>query len=280
MKIKICIKILFVYFFSIAQLISDEIDMKIKDINNSVVHNDSDYLWMTEDVRKEVIKRLLLLIESGDANQAQIAEEKLVKIGHKETIEKLTNDLYNSHKKNTLEYGATVESIPYLMKGVYQGSALPVERVSDTAMPSVRNRFAYAVLYAISHSASLPWESRQWADKMVRCIIGNSEDESRIDLLKLWWEKNQDAILEKRFEDATWLPRYKGQVSYLGWEEVRERKAEQDQMRENRQLHHAAGKNSISQKSEQSRWQLWAVLPACLILLLIFLRWKICSQFA
>ncbi len=257
----------------------DEIDKKIRDTLLSPAPHDSDITWITEEVRPIVISKLLQRV--NNPYEGRNVEEALVKSGHLETIQKLIEELkQGNHRSDALSFASEI-AIPYLMPIVYTGSTeqrkmLPGE---DIMFMPVRDRAIGHVLGKIMKSNNFPLESRKWAEEMGFHGI-KYKDEKYVALVTSWWENNQTAILEERYADATWLPRYKSKPITFNPREAASRKAYEENERITRRTKRPGGDDSetISNATTPYNWQLWSIIAviASLLGISIFrkLAWK------
>jgi hypothetical protein len=238
-----------------------------------------------------IIPNLLKQWENSELLTRKFLEESLIRMGHVETIQRVIAQELQVRSYDVLSISVTEEAIPYLMPYVLNGEKRRPETNSDVTYLSIRSEFSYHLLKAIRDSKKLPPETVQWAKgidllgmdrttipKAVTAIAGTPEwseqmtnwliqqEDIRIDLLKQWWENNQTAILEKRYADATWLPRYKGKPATYSLEEIAERKADDENERASREAKRA-GESDIKKSpaaNAENPLPLWPALVAAL----------------
>ncbi len=236
---------------------------------------------MTPEVKPIVIEKLLKSISIKAKPSRSYDEEKLVRIGHLETILNLIEELKNgNHRSDALSLASEI-AIPYLMPIVYTGSTeqrkmLPGE---DIMFMPVRHKAIGHVLGKIMKSNNFPLESKKWAENMSYYGIKH-EDEKYVALVTSWWENNQTAILEERYADATWLPRYKGKPVTFNPREVASRKAYEENERVTRRTKRPGENDSktISTATSPFNWQLWSIIATFLVLSGIAIRWKFTTK--
>jgi hypothetical protein len=265
MKLRIYIVyVLMVFLSTLSAREQDELDRKISSGIKSARSGEQDLSWITEELRPIVIDRLL---EKLNDERWPFAEEKLIIIGHKETMQRLADKLRaNPAASKVLAMEFNEELITYLMPLVYTGSKEVPPNDGDVIIGSVQQMAFNFVMANIQISTKFPEETREWATKLNR-----AEGEKSINLLKQWWEQNQTAILEKRYADATWLPRYKGKPVTYSMAEMRERKADEERERTSREASRTGGsdsKKAVDAPTPTSNWPLWATLIASFFALL------------
>lgn len=206
----------------------DDLDSKMLNTLGRGPSENMDLSWVDEETRPIVIERLLRRLEEPDSimPNRRYVEQRLVSINHVETIQRLIAEMHQTNSMNALCEAATEEALPYLFPELDIASAEIREPYTEGGelhmFVSNRRLFAKTILGIIASRAVFPDETRQWAKGMYR-FMRNPQEEAQVEYLKLWWKNNKTAILEKRYADATWVPRYKGKPSDLGPLERNER---------------------------------------------------------
>ena len=188
-----------------------EINRKIEETLFASGSYDSDLSWITERNRPLVIQNLLERYNHPEINSPRYIKEALVRAGHWDTILELIEDIKDPRNNDldSLIY-LNQEIIPYMMPMVYTGStASPNLPGDDVLKYPVRSYAIRMVLGTIIKCEAFPQKTRKWAESLSRNGV-DYKDEEWVALVTSWWEHNKDAILEKRYKDATWLPTYKG----------------------------------------------------------------------
>ena len=197
-----------------AELITDAvvINQKIEETLLSSGASGRDISWITSENRSLVINNLLEKYSHPELYSLEYIREALVRAGHWDTILGLIENLKDPKKDTTSLRYANEEIIPYLMPLVYTGSTSAENSSgSDVIRRSPRSNAIYDVLGKIWQCEEFPQKTQKWAKDMSSNNRSNGPtDEAWVGLITSWWEHNQDAILEKRYKDATWLPTYKG----------------------------------------------------------------------
>jgi hypothetical protein len=251
----------------------DEIDLKIYQTLGAR-YQGQDQSWLTDELRPLVIEKILKRREKSSKAFKNVSDEQLVSIGHIETIQRMVEESQTDRNNHVLIDSATEAAIPYLMPIVYTGSTEIPKATGDIGYSSIRDYFVLATLRAIMRSNFLPEETKAWEKK----IRYNSK---RVDLLKQWWENNQTAIIEKRYSDATWLPRYKGRVAIYDATEMAERKADEERERANREARRTGDsgtKPAAAEAPSTNSGLLWGIIVTIVALLSIFIRWKLAAR--
>ncbi len=254
-----------------------ELDLKILRNIESPREENHDLSWITEEVRPLVVDRLLQISASKSKSARWAIDEKLVIIGHAETIKRIVEELReNPYAGNSLSE-LTEEGIPYIMPLVYSGSIEKPSITSDVIVPSIRTTAASCLLASIKYSKKLPSETKNWASQ----IIGTAKQEDKcINLLIQWWEHNKDAITEKRYADATWLPMYKDKPATFSASEMKEREADGELEQTTRKARRVAGSISEkpSNKSTGNTLYIYGLIAAIAAAFAAMIYWKMSSK--
>ncbi len=143
--------------------------------------------------------------------------EMLVALGDDETIRDLVNK-YNhsfdspesdalspesdalSPESDALSYGANPEIIPFLAPDLSLPKDAGFRSLGDVGVLTPRLWSVSTILLCIAKSSEFPAKTQAWA----RSRHGNWDNTwSAVDQ---WWTHNKDAVLAKRYSEATWLP--------------------------------------------------------------------------
>ncbi len=263
---------------------SDEIGVKIEETLGRYAPDDVDLSWLTPELRPIVHERLLRLLREYRAKSAENLskpgshnfyheiediEGRLISSSHAETIQELVNRMMKQGWGLTMfKYCANEETLPFLLHPMTHGSSIAPVFEGPTLPPSIRYTAVSSFLQAIIACEKFPPITRQWADQMSRQL--NYKDDQWIALISSWYKNNEAAILEKRYEDATWVPRYKGKPTAITEEEARLREEHFGKKRANRRT--IATENLIPSELETTsyppvwlRWTLGAVSIAALV---------------
>jgi hypothetical protein len=209
MKTYIFKLILFVLYFLLSNVTiraGDEIDLAIKTRLGGFTQDNEDLSWITDDLRRVVEEKLQSEWLRSDYEEKKEIEKKLVSIGHPETLQRLADEMRKGNQWNALRWSATEDAIPYLMEIVESDSSIdPGFGDGDVYVYSARGRAAGLVVEIIRSRIVFPDETRRWASTL-DVMSPSPTLEDSIKNLNIWWQKNQKAISEKRFSDATWIP--------------------------------------------------------------------------
>lgn len=192
--------------------IDNGLDQKIVDAFFSANSRQSNLSWITDENRQMVIENLQR--RANDQYEGPYVREALARAGDWDTILGLIEDLKDPLKNtDSLKY-ANQEIIPYLMPLVYSGATtVSTSECSGcfVMLRPTRHRAIGHLLAKIRDGESFPSKTRKWAEEMGTNNLSSVQtDESWVSLITSWWEHNQDAIRDKRYKDAKWLPTYKG----------------------------------------------------------------------
>jgi hypothetical protein len=312
---KILVFLILVVFGNIvfAEEFPDDLNRKIWKGIKRTSENDYDLSWITEEIRPAVIERFIRWSKDDDSVTRRAGDKFLVILGHPETIQRFVNELRTNPYKGRELGDLTEEGIPYIIPLVYHGSPQKPPLDGDVVVDSIRTNAVGCLVGAIARSKKFPQETKLWATQLagkIRDVSGDEElkehmklvtdpkqrehGEARIleivgnrnrsekcyELLIQWWENNQTAIIEKRYADATWLPRYKGKPTTYSPEEMAERKADREGESSTRESRRSGVENTITNATPtpNKNWSLWGIIICFAALLGISIRWKIAGR--
>ena len=142
-------------------------------------------------------------------SKALSADEALLRTGDEETILRLMDQYHRGegHGESVL-MAANEKALRFLIEDVRSGSEELRRRATDSWGPSIRIASTTKFLMILKRNADLPEKTRKWADRTQTLVMGGLKPSSDIAIQAVlkWWEKNEVAILEGRYADATWLP--------------------------------------------------------------------------
>lgn len=239
----------------------------------------NDWSWVTAEIEPIVIEKLLKRAQdpSLSALGHEEAMNSLVKIGHGETLQRLVDEYDPTTSRNPLDW-ADERALPYLIPKLKSASTEVPPMTSDIYYHSTLETFYFMVVRIIQKSPAFPPETKEWATAMENNNYKQGR-EQRVKLLEQWWKENQSAILEKRYGDATWLPRKKGKPYYLSNEEYLTEQADQQQQRIKRRTTVNQGKATSDEIAKNpSDKTLMGVLLALGLLMVGWAGWKLKSR--
>lgn len=215
----------------------DDLDKKIWLTLGAPNRDKKDTSWVTPELRPVVIQRLLdMSNEDENGSGKKDAEEMLLTLEHTETLQRIVADLQEKPFGYYSFAGVKASAIPHIMPLVYHGSSAPPvgeELEREVVYLPTREYAMNVVLEMVIRTLEFPEETRKWADNVFSSPFNASVDR-RADLVIQWWERNQTAIIEKRYAEATWLPRYKGKPSTLDRHELAETAEDEERARSER----------------------------------------------
>ncbi len=171
-------------------------------------HRVENYPPGIEDYREEVSKYYSEKVTSEKSNPPPHWAAILLTLDHPIGIETVIQEYYekfgsegNSLYDNQFALGSHAKEsvLPYVYENVYNGT----------------NRYGWRrdanllVLYIITNSIRFPEESRQWAKELCTKMLHGPfrpYTDSILAQIKDWLYYNRDAILDEKYEEATWLP--------------------------------------------------------------------------
>jgi len=173
-------------------------------ILNQLAHEESIKI---DDVTPENKQQVILgiknfLKEKHARGSMDDAMKLLVTLKDDETIQKLVNQYHSDFSKggDILYFSANSEIIPFVASDLSLPKDAGRKLVGDIYVPPTRVWAAQLILRCIANSPDFPAQIQSWA----RSSSGfENDDWSRV---QQWWIHNKDAVLAKRYQDATWLP--------------------------------------------------------------------------
>lgn len=178
---------------------------KINEVTNHSVEN---YPPAIETYREEVSKYYNDLIFSKAKSPPPHWAAILLTLNHTIGIETVLQEYYDRIDQEgsslydnqfALASHAQESVLPYIYENVYHGSNLHGFRRDANLL----------VLHIIKNSKRFPEESRKWAEYTIdRMLLGPTlpYTDSILSQIKDWLYNNREAILDERYEEATWLP--------------------------------------------------------------------------
>ncbi len=249
--------------------VRDETDVQIYEKLGPREMENNDRSWLTSEVRAKVHERLL----SYEGWSRGAVTARLVAAGHEGTIKELVANMLVTGKSDDIlwEY-ANEEAIPFLMPAIIHGSPDVPQNDGDMAYIGARRGAVHAFLMAIRYCDKFPPITLQWAEKMEYNL--RYTDDNWIALITSWYEHNEAALLEKRYADATWVPRYKGKPTGISMEEARLREAHFGNQQRQRIAAAGTGSEPVAPKTSAAAWGVWAVLAFAAISAVVFFWMK------
>jgi hypothetical protein len=142
-------------------------------------------------------------------SKAMSADEALLRMGDEETILRLMDQYHKGegHGESVL-MAANERALRFLIEDIRSGSEEWRRRASDSWGPSIRIASTTKFLLILKRNAAFPVETRKWADRTQTMVMAGLKPSSDIGIQAVlnWWEKNEKAVLEGRYAEATWLP--------------------------------------------------------------------------
>ncbi len=252
----------------------DETDVQIYEKLGPRSMENNDRSWLTPEVRAKVYERLLGYITAAPpGGRVEGVKMKLVATGHEATIKELVANMLVTGKSDDIlwEY-ANEEAIPFLMPAIIHGSPIDPPNDGDMAYIGARYGAVHAFLMAIRHCDKFPPITLQWAEQMEHNL--SDEDDNWIALITSWYEHNEAALLEKRYADASWVPRYKGKPTGISVEEARLREAHFENQRRQRIAAAGTGSDSVAPETPAAAWGFGAALAFAAIIAVVFFWMK------
>ncbi len=177
--------------------------------------------WITPEYRPIVID--YLKNKARDPKYLERSLRVLVALNDEETMK----DVLRQYNDGTLIDDTILmmnlhpEQIKDLVPIIYSGSDVPRKVIDSQILKSPRIYAVYSIVDFLTWGPVFPDETMRWASGL-NGNIHNYENQKHDNqnephimwLFQQWWEHNKTAILEERYADATWVPKYKGQIDY------------------------------------------------------------------
>jgi hypothetical protein len=93
---------------------------------------------------------------------------------------------------------ANAEIIQFVAPDLSLPEGFGMQEYGDVIILPTRDRAARLILFCIVESPEFPAKTQGW----VRSLDGRDEWTAA----NQWWIHNKEAVLAKRYQDATWLP--------------------------------------------------------------------------
>jgi hypothetical protein len=161
----------------------------------------------------EVIEQLKVVRSRYDAiysygdSKARNADKALLRMGDEETIIRLMDQYHKGEGHGeSLLMAANEKALKYLIEDVRSGSEEWRRVAYDSWDLPIRYESTQTVLLIVKRNPIFPEKTRQWADRMQTLVGINGRGQSAANTVLNWWEKNEVAILEGRYAEASWLP--------------------------------------------------------------------------
>lgn len=147
-------------------------------------------------------------------SEAMKADEALLRMGDEDTIRRIMDQYHKGEgAAETLLMAADQTALKYLVEDVRNGPEEWRRVASDAWAAPIRYTSAMRFMFIVEHGEGFPSETRAWADKMQTLLGIGSQEKQAAKILLTWWDKNEKAINEGRYADATWLPVSAGKSS-------------------------------------------------------------------
>ncbi|MGL4400321.1 MAG: hypothetical protein ACRCXD_10665 [Luteolibacter sp.] len=198
---------------------SASIDQKIKETlfpsdeemlsPGSFLSLDYDTSWITDDIRPIVIQKLRVRYENSGLNSPDFLEKVLVRAGDWDSTLRMIENIKDPRKDTAALLYASEEIIPFLIPLIcnhHKGDLGAGSSDHDTMQLEVRRKAIEYFMLHLSDSKRFPLETSIWAGEGFASDTLENSEASAAGIAN-WWKHNQTAILEKRYQDAKWLPK-------------------------------------------------------------------------
>ncbi len=186
----------------------DDLDAMVRDKIINPDRDRRDLSWVTPKLRDEIIQRFKSQLPDPLRNAD--AEDGLLTLGDDETIERLIRQHHEWDDRAwvTLEASAR-EGVVARLIGDVTDNTTPKQVEGSDVIPASRRRLSTGIiLTSIKRSPAFPERTRRWASHASDMLgVGFSPAQEQVYSQTLeWWAKNKDAVLARRYENATWVP--------------------------------------------------------------------------
>jgi hypothetical protein len=170
--------------------------------------------WVTPEYRPVVIDYLKKKSEAPE--YLDRARRVLIALGDDETILAVASEFAQDrlNDKSILWQNLNGSSIKYMIPIIYDGSEAR-KNIGSGDIIKIQSPRREGITYAltiISASGLFNPNTYSWAAGMEYEIQDTDDDPHIMWLFQQWWEHNKNAIMAKKYSEATWLPLYKGKV--------------------------------------------------------------------
>jgi hypothetical protein len=188
----------------------DELDKKIYKTIIQPTPDKADASWITGALRDEVIDRMLRIVAEPTPDMSRHnANVVLVQLNHVPTIRTMLarNAAGEGDDASFLGTFAPVAALPYMMDALDEASTVePPPESNCVGTSSPRQDLGTAVLKRIYRNDKIPKETRDWAERFISVFAMRPEVQTEV--IKKFWEKNREALMQARYADVTFIPEF------------------------------------------------------------------------
>ena len=171
----------------------------------------NDVLWITDENRSIVIEKLRERYDQSGIDSPDLLEKVLVLAGDRDATRRMVEKIKDPRSNTDALLLAPEEIIPLLIPliCVDPSGSVGAQDAADSQMElEVRKRAYEHLRKRINDNFQLPQLTIKWMWQGLHFDTVENANASAA-LLAEWWKNNKTAILEKRYQDAKWLPYFK-----------------------------------------------------------------------
>lgn len=186
----------------------DDLDAMVRQKVITPDRDKRDLSWVTPELRAEIIQRLKLHLQ--DPLRRGDAEDGLLTLGDEETIERLIRQYHewDDRAGSSLEESAREGVVSKLIDDVSDKTRPETIKGSDVIPASRQMLSTTIILASIKRSPVFPERTRLWASHAKDMLqVGFPPAQEKVySQTQEWWSKNKEAVLARRYENASWVP--------------------------------------------------------------------------
>ena len=171
----------------------------------------NDVSWITDENRFIVIQKLRERYDQSGIDSPDLLEKVLVRAGDRDATRRMVEKIKDPRANTDALVFATEEIIPLLIPLICGDPSGSVgdQKAADIQMElEVRKRAYEHFRNRINDKFQLPQLTISWVWEGLSFDTVENANTSGAALAE-WWKHNKTAILEKRYQDAKWLPYFK-----------------------------------------------------------------------
>jgi len=186
----------------------DDLDALVRERITNPDADTQDLTWLTPDLRTKIIQRLKSRLQ--DPDRSENAAEALLTLGDEETADRLIQQYHEGDDRagRSLERSARESVVAKLIQDVADKTMPKIVEGSDLIPASRRRLSTGIILSGIKQSPVFPERTRLWASHAKDMLqVGFPPAQEKVySQTQEWWSKNKEAVLARRYENASWVP--------------------------------------------------------------------------
>ncbi len=193
-------------FLSLSRLEAQNIENEAQKFQQSFQGSLVDLTWLDDQARSELTSYYNSRQNIPVPNWQLSADDALYWLGDPTEIQKGVDE-YNQKDGASMLTGPP-DILPYLIDDVTNGN---FTRHTLSKPHSLMDQSVISACWVIRHWAGFPKETREWAGDMgskffLYYYYGIGPKSKANKMMREWWFHNRDAVLARKYSEATWLP--------------------------------------------------------------------------